>query len=322
MSVHVQYTHHAPMVLHQPVAAGVSPVDEEDRPVDVCEAFDRFKPDQYESLGVSLSEVQQGAALVQDAIAELGEPRVFVNRSLSDAAELLQGGGEFSTLHDAVRDDSLTPDAREEVEAYLIGRTHREKSLGTHGVGAREGKTVYGSLGFSEQLTCESWEDGLLSAPGTPEPRHLNAGIALTGGAVTFVLKPEINRRATFLPSDTYDTRRELPVAREHLPYAVWANIGSKGDMYFTGHDGSMAILRLPRDQSVKAVERYLTSDAINRGYMEAQVRGASLDDVERIVLRREYASAGVEPRFKSIEEGLAEVMRLAREKGIPCEMA
>ncbi len=322
MSINVHHTNYTPIVLHQPVGAGVSYVDKKDRPIDVSEAFDRFEPEQYEHLGVSLSEVQQGAALVQDAIADLGEPRIYVNRSLSDAAKLLQEGGEFSTIYDAVKDGSLPPEAREEVEAYLIGRTHKEKRLGTLGVGSLEGKTVYGSLGFSKQLSCESWDDGLLSAPGTPAPQHLNAGIALTGGAVTFVLKPEVNRRATFLPSDTYDTHRELPVAREHLPYAVWANIGSKGDIYFTENDGSMAILKLPRDQSVKAVERYLTSDAINRGYMEAQVRGACLDDVERIVLRHEYASVGVEPRFRSIEEGLAEVMRLAREKGIPCEMA
>jgi hypothetical protein len=277
----------------------------------------------YWGLDISPQELKQGAALVEQALDDLGEPRIYVNRSLDSALQLLRQGGRFSTIHDKVKDPKLDPEARAEIEAYLEGRKGREVALGTLGEGELQGCTVYGSLGFSEKLGAELWQDALLRAAKSqsqPRSTHLNSGIELTAGAVTFVLKPEANQRATYLPSDTYDTRGEKPVAREHLPYAIWANIGSKGDTYFTGEDGSQALLRLPEEQAVHGVERFLTSDAINRGYMEAQVRGAYLEDVERIVLRRH--SAGGSREFSNFDEAFAEVTRLAQQWGIPCDEA
>lgn len=304
----------------QPAATAAKPVGE-DRPEDVLEARDRFTLNNYQSIGVEAQELQAGAELVKSALQELGEPHIFVNRSLSSSLELLQKGGKFTTIFDTVKDPSLSQDARDGIEFYLMGREAKERRLDTHGRGDLAGHTVYGSLGFSESLTPEVWEDGLL-APAKPAPTHLNSGIALTEGAVTFVLKAEANERATFLPSDTYDTKKERPVAEEQLPFAVWANIGSKGDFYFNGAEGSQALLALPTEQGVDGVKRFLTSDAINRGYMEAQVRGADLGDVERIVVRHQYSGNGAQTGAGTFEEALAEVQRLAAERGIPCQVA
>jgi hypothetical protein len=295
--------------------------ESEQRPKDVVAARDTFTLTNYAPIGVKKDELSKGGALVKEALGELGEPHIFVNRSLRSALRLLQKGGEFTTIHDKPKDPKLGADSRAEIEAYLTGRRHHEQSLGTYGEGELEGRTVYGSLGFSEQIGAELWEDGILTAAkakAEPDSTHLNAGIALTGGAVTFVLKAEENERSTFLPSDTYDTHGEKPVAEEHLPFAIWANIGTKGDSYFNSDQGSQVLLQLPKDQAIHGIKRFLTSEAINRGYMEAQVRGATLDDVERIVVRRKYADVGGVTEFGNFEESLAEVKRLAKERGIP----
>lgn len=295
------------------------------RPQDVLAARDAFTPSNYVGLGVDEAEATKGAALVTEALKDLGEPHIFVNRSLRSSLGLLREGGKFSTIYDKVKDPSLSVDERDGIEFYLEGRRHHEESLGTYGVGCQEGRTVYGSLGFSEKLAPELWNDGLLNAAKektVPTSTHFNSGIALTEGAVTFVLKSELNEKSTFLPSDTYDRRGERPVAAEQLPFAIWANIGSKGDGYFSSAKGSQVLLDLPKDQAVHGVKSFLTSDAINRGYMEAQVRGATLDDVERIVVRRENSSNGAQTDFASFEAALAEVERLASEHGIPVQEA
>lgn len=300
-------------------AASKPPVQE--RPADVLASRDSFSWSNYDGIGVRKTELKKGARLVERALEELGGPRIFVNRSLSSALKLLRQGGEFSTIHDKVKDPALPAEQRAEIEAYLEGRKHYEQALGTYGVGPLEGRTVYGSLGFSERLGPELWEDGVLEAArgGTEaSDTHWNSGIALTGGAVTFVLKAEENERATFLPSDTYDTHGERPVAREHLPQAIWANIGSKGDSYFSSMKGSQVLLQLPAEQAVHGIKRFITSDAINRGYMEAQVRGATLDDVERIVVRRDNASVGSQTDVGTFEDALEEIKALARKRGLP----
>ncbi|MCA9775251.1 MAG: hypothetical protein KC800_00985 [Candidatus Eremiobacteraeota bacterium] len=293
----------------------------QERPRDVLQARDTFTIDNYQSLGVQPSELTAGARVVETALEDLGEPRIFVNRSLKSALETLREGGPFSTIFDKAKDPELSQDERDGIEFYLLGREAREKHLGTHGEDCLAGHTVYGSLGFSESLSQEMWDDQLLDPPAATE-RHLNSGISLTDGAVTFVMKPEVNARSTFLPSDTYDTKREKPVAEEHLPFAIWANIGSKGDMYFSDPRGSQVLLDLPSEQAEESVKSFLTSDAINRGYMEAQIRGATLDDVERIVVRRHSANNGSQTEFGSLEEGLLEVKRLAALRGIPCSEA
>lgn len=217
---------------------------------DVRQAEDSFVFTNYKSLGVSAGELKQGGALVKEALKELGEPQIFVNRSLSSALALLEKGGNFPTIHQTVKDPSLSKEARSEISAYLEGRTAHEKSLNTYGVGELEGCTVYGSLGFSKEISKELWQDGFLDAAKelrNARSSHLNDGIEFTAGAVTFVLKRSANKKATFLPSDTYDNYGERPVALKHLPYAVWANIGSKGDSYFKSLRGSQVLLDLPR---------------------------------------------------------------------------
>jgi hypothetical protein len=290
---------------------------------DIRQAEDSFDLNNYRGLSVDSDELKRGGALVRKALKELGPPQIYVNRSLSSALSLLEKGGNFPTIHQTIKDPSLTQEARSEISAYLEGRVLREKRLNTFGVGQLEGHTVYGSLGFSKEISKELWQDGILdAAKGFREPRstHLNDGISLTGGAVTFVLKSSANRHATFLPSDTYDNYGEKPVALKHLPYAIWANIGSKGDGYFKSRRGSQVLLDLPTDQAVHGVKRFLTSEAINRGYMEAQVRGARLEEVERIVVRRENAWDGHFPDETSFNSAVEKLMQLAEQRGIPCE--
>lgn len=292
------------------------------RPADVLEARDHFEARQYERLGVSPDELRKGAALVREALKDLGEPEIYVNRSLKSGLELLREGGRFSTIHDTVKDPKLSKEHREAIAAYLEGRLNLEKYLNTYGVGKDAGHTVYGSLGFAAEVTKERLGDGFLKEiRRTKSSHHINSGISLTEGAITFVLKPECNQKSTFLSTDTYNAHGEMPVAAENLPEVIWANIGSQGDFYFNSDKGSQVILDQPHDKAVRTVKNILTSDAFDRGYMEGQVRGATREEVSRIVIRHSKASNGVNSP-QELEAGIAEAQQLAKKLGIPCIVA
>lgn len=60
------------------------------RPEDVLAARDSFVLTNYQGIGVNMTELAKSGALVKKALAELGEPRIFVNRSLRSALKLFQ----------------------------------------------------------------------------------------------------------------------------------------------------------------------------------------------------------------------------------------
>jgi hypothetical protein len=262
---------------------------------------------------------QRGIALIRRAITGSNAPRLYVNRDVDDALRLLRGGGRFSTAYDIVRDRSVARSERRRVKEYLVKRRALEQHLGTHGEGAQAGRTVYGTAEFASRRRPRLSGDGYLAAAtqgSAKEQTRLNTGFfdPMGAGAVTFILKPRANRRATFLPHDTWksDSGGPRPVAVEHLPYAVlWHMQHQLGPVH------AKRLLRLPRRQAIHGIQRYLAS-ALVSPYIEGQVREAKLDDVSEIRIRRTHNGRRSDPHGAPLDVALAEVRQLARSRGIP----
>jgi hypothetical protein len=275
------------------------------RPSDVVAALNAYRPDPARRAQL---------ALVQRAIDELGGPHIMVNRSADDALKLLSSGGRFSTLFDR-------PNPSDDVKAYLEGRLARERRLGTHGVGGQAGHTVYGSVEFSPLRLPELFEGGLLKAAKAkrpPTPHQLNTGISLTDGAVTFVLKQEVNPRSTFLPEDTYATRETGPRAVEHMASVVLDSMLRNADLYFDGDKAAVEkVFKLAPDTAVRTIKAYLTSGALDRFYLEAQVRAPTADDVAYVIIRNHANANRTSPDGRPLSALLDEIRSKAGARGL-----
>lgn len=286
---------------------GMEIVEGRARPPDVEAARNAFDPSIYSATQ------KKWAGLIAEAMKQLGGPRVMVNRPAESALRLLQNGGRFTTIFDRKKTNA-------DVDAYLETRLVHEQRLNTHGVGEQAGKTVYGSVEFSQTRSAAPHEDAILKSVKkgvTPKRPHLNTGIALTDGAVTFVMKQQANEQSTYLPGDTYIDWATPPRALEHLAYAVLENMLTQGDTYFDGLNGSDALFELPREQAIAGIKQYLTSEALQRDYLEAQVRAPTLDDVGYVVLRDDPNSNRPTYDGRTIDEVLADVKRAAEARGI-----
>lgn len=288
-------------------SVGLEIIEKQPRPPDVEQARTTFSPSAY------TAKQKKWAGIVAEALEQLGGARVMIKRPAEDALALLTNGGRLSTIFDL-------KNPSEEVQGYLTGRLAHEQRLGTHGVGAQAGQTVYGSVEFAARRSPELFDDAILKAAKAQKPlprSELNTGFPLTHDAITLVMKPTVNANATFLPGDSYIATAHPPRAAEHLAYVVLDNILEQGDMYFTAERGSDVMFELPRDQAVDAVKTYLTSGAVNRNYLEAQLRAPTVEDVAYIVIRNDPQASPVAADGRTLEAMLGEIRSRAAERGI-----
>ena len=251
------------------------------RPADVLRAVAGFRP---AAEAVELRALAGGARTLNDVTTSL-RPHVVVNRPIHDAIQALEDGGRFRTAFDI-------PDGAENAwrdPAYIAERRRYEQELGMHGEGEDAGRTVYGSLHLGDGGAA-----GLAGAP------------ASIYGAVAFELRPEVLARSTFTSFDSlhhvYDHSAVGGVEQLGEIIAPFVRLG---------------------DVPAKGLHQALTG-ALRRSnltrweYIEAQVRGAGVEDAARIVIepRTRQSRADDVAQWKALRR----VVELAEQRGIPVE--
>ena len=273
-------------------------------------------------LAIEKHDVVRAARAVSDALEDLRPSmRIYGNRPADDAIALLRTGGEISTIFTS--GSKLRKQVRDaaQFDDYIANRKRIELQANVHGDGVLAGRTVYGTLQFADYLhgttTFASRGAAAAEAISARRPTRGWAG----AGPVSFVYKPETLERATFLPGDLYKTRD--PIASiQHLPEVVLRNLAhSHGavpqyEVAGPSHADARAfarVLRSSADTIKRHTQRHLQSATMEDHYIEAQIRGASLDDVERIVV--DAHPSVITP------SNLRELKRLAKRRGIPIDV-
>lgn len=314
------------------LAAGINPAH---RPADVLALAGAARP--AINAGVlSVDDARLAASLVLEAMT-ISPPRIQTNTTARRAVELLVGGGRLGNAYDKLRTgggnwDELGVGFRNGVSS----RIQNERAMGVFGTGT----TVYGSVTFDDVMhRAMRTHNGTVRRP----EQQLNTG-ATSYGDVSLVLKPRALHNATFLAADTAvlgGVRPVRPVEQLDDVATEWlvdhfqlgtspAGRPTTYDTVFEGAEISPAkiaddfrsILKLPRAKAVEAIREHLTSRASVDGYMEAQVRIATADDVASInMLRRDPAYIPVEHRAAYQTEQDA-VIAAAKQRGIPVRIS
>lgn len=267
------------------------------RPADVVEAA--RSTERLASRVVPGGDSDRFLGLVREALAGL-EPRIHSTRDARDAIHLLRQGGrlrnvyDYATLTAAQRRMLQTP-----VKDAIAGRALLELDYGFFGTGT----TVYGTVRFAPVEHLPMLDHG-----GAIRRRALTLAAGPSGyGDVTVVLKPGVMQRATFLPGDSGISHGYRPQAVERLDEVVAERAmtnygldraplpgGGSTDNVFGRFVSDTELrssfrqyLTLPRDRAVAALREHLTSTALRRNYIEAQVRWATIDDIEALHIRR-----------------------------------
>ncbi len=245
------------------------------RPADVLAAGKAYALAGPNLEGLPLADAQRGQQLVHEAVSQLPDPKIQVNRCFDNALSILKTDAPMPTMFDL-------PENKRPYDYNQRKRT--EDRFGLFGEGVDAGHTVYGSVQFADTLPAK-------------KPR-LNTGVDYYG-PVSLVLKPEAWARATVMPGDSYefDYVDQQPGAVENL-----ADVAAER-MYRTGNlGGGMRDAKT----SVALLKSALTSSGLtgNEGMIEAQIRGASRDDIAEIRIKRNpFDEAGLPQQDRLIRQ-------------------
>ncbi|MCW2925371.1 MAG: hypothetical protein JWM98_2775 [Thermoleophilia bacterium] len=304
-------------------------VDAAVRPADVA-ALAAHPPLPWRGV-LSVDDARLATALVHEAISGL-EPRIQVNMSARRATDILRDGGRIGNVYDLVR-ESPRPwgEAGIHMQHGLPTRVANEREMGVFGTGT----TVYGALTFSDVM-----HRPMRSHAGIVRlaERELNTG-ALTYGEASVVLGQRALDNASFLPADTGVLGGVRPVrAREQLADVVTERLienfglgsepAGRGATSATFLDADVrpselandfrSILRMPRERAVTALREHLTSRAMVDGYIEAQVRIATADDIRAVHVRPRPANQLSTAQAATQRADGAELATVGAARGVP----
>lgn len=229
-------------------------------------------------------------AIAAAAVEDL-TPVVVVNRRADVALDQAAAGADrpFTNIHDGPRDDVKT-------ELRHLWRATNERVRGTYGEGRDAGHTVYGSVRFVEQADARDGAEAVLAAL----REQGDVGVRAYG-PVSFVLDEEtMHERATFAADDT-----GITTAAARPPEDIARVVAERIARNEPDDPGPTVdeLLALPHAAATDAVRGWLLSDDVggSTGYMEAQVRRMTNDDVAGIFVETGDPSAvehrsGVDP--------------------------
>ncbi len=279
---------------------------------DVARAGLAYAPD-FGSLGVR--DAVRARELVSAATASMEQPFIIVNRSIEGVDLLFERGREFPTSFDV---------GSARVAEYMSERLEHELRHGTHGSGPSAGRTVYGAVHFTHWLD-EPNAAGELVRRNTGQLRY---------GEVGLELRPEAWRRATVLPNDSFyvdatpgtieqldDVVLERLLRNYHL---VRDSAGASSPFDETAsvlQDRFLTLVRGDAQVAVDQLQAQLRAPSTGRHYVEAQVRGVTLDDVVRVTLD---VDPGHAPRWRPPAErdtalrNVDRIVELVEAQGLP----
>jgi hypothetical protein len=279
---------------------------------DVTRASERYAP----SFG---SLAPRDAARAQQLVARAMQglqPRVLVNRGVEDAIAFLTRDAPMSTSFDLDKPGDAA------WGAYMLERRTVEDRHGIHGEGEHAGRTVYGSLQLSDNV----------HPIGDTSHEHLNAG-ATRYGEVSLVVRPDVARdRATYIANDSFYADAKVGAAQQ-LPDIVLERVlrNFKVARERSGESSPWPdvpapqlrarfdeILDLPDDQAVARLREHLTSDALTRTYVEAQIRTLRPDDIAEVRVDLDPAQRPGFDQTTSPSDRLADLRAAADALGIP----
>ncbi|HAM36982.1 MAG TPA: hypothetical protein DEB40_07115 [Elusimicrobia bacterium] len=273
---------------------------------------------------ISVELAKAGVEALRDLFARDGLPRILVNRNADDAVRVLERG-YFGTLHTLTADrPDLPPEILEQLQAAVALRRSYEEWHGTYGEGPAAGRTVYGSVRFGDRVGSERFMEDVIQGMRSRVPRSTKPaqGFYLSGGAVTFVMKPAALMNATFLGGDSFMKKiARKPGGIRHLPEVTMTALARIASGQ--GEEAALrSILRMPAEARREALRRVLASDIFQIDYVEAQIRNPSADDIDCIVIKNDVQDwpAGYlpDPRAGGHAQALEKVRELAKRRGIP----
>jgi hypothetical protein len=286
------------------------------------DAVDGYTLPDLSRFSIPAETARTGAEALRDLLAREGLPRVLVNRNADDALRVLQRG-DFGTLHTIESDrPDLPPEVLESFKVAAARRRAIEERRGTFGEGEAAGRTVYGSVHLSERVGSERFLRDILEGLSERErPTKPAQGFYLSGGAVTFVMKPSALAKATFLGGDSFLKNDWEPVGIRRLPEVIMTALARIASGMGEA-DQLQALLAMPADARREALRRALDSDIFQIDYVEAQIRRPSVDDIDHIVIKSDVQDwpPGYlpDPRAGGHAQALKEVRDLAKRRGIP----
>jgi hypothetical protein len=218
----------------------------------------------------------------------------------TEAVRLLSTGARFRNVYDMIdAPEEQRPQLVTDLASAVDTRVFHEQARGFFGTGT----TVYGTVHFGDEVHTSQIDH---TRPLRYDDRRLDTGATMYGDA-SVILGERALRNSSFLPRDTGMTALDHPLrAVEQLDDLVVeylvrnfelaraAQPGETTDTAFPGFrspaeiaSNFRAILGMPNEQAVASLREHLTSDAINKFYIEAQIRVADGADIVAVHMQR-----------------------------------